>query len=79
MSKTDTSVLERHSQSATTVETFTNSDSIYRIAVRFGDRILEAGFTLVPNLVLNHYAELRITPAEMLRVFTLSYLKVRAP
>lgn len=38
----------------------------YKISVRFGDQILQAGFTSVPNLVLNHYAELSITPAEMM-------------
>lgn len=43
-----------------------HADSSYKIAVRFGDQVLQAGFTSVPNLVLNHYAELGITPAEML-------------
>ena len=46
-----------------------NSDStstIYQIAVRFGDDILQAGFTAVPNLVLDHYASLGITPGEMM-------------
>jgi hypothetical protein len=38
----------------------------YKISVLFGDQILQAGFTSVPNLVLNHYAELGITPAEMM-------------
>jgi hypothetical protein len=42
------------------------TDSGYRIAVRFGDQVLQAGFTSVPNLVLNHYAELGISPAEMM-------------
>ncbi len=41
-------------------------DSGYKIAVRFGDQVLQAGFTSIPNLVLNHYAELRISPAEMM-------------
>lgn len=40
----------------------------YRIAVRFGDRLLEAGHTAVPNLVLNHYARLGVSQAEMLFV-----------
>jgi hypothetical protein len=40
--------------------------TIYKIAVRFGDEILQAGFTSVPNLVLNHYAALDITAAEMM-------------
>lgn len=43
-----------------------NADSGYKIAVRFGDQVLEAGFTSIPNLVLNHYAELGISPAEMM-------------
>jgi hypothetical protein len=42
------------------------TDSGYKIAVRFGDQVLQAGFTSIPNLVLNHYAELGITPAEMM-------------
>lgn len=37
-----------------------------RLVVRFGEEILEAGFTTVPNLVLRHYASLGITPAEMM-------------
>ncbi|MDQ6645268.1 MAG: helix-turn-helix domain-containing protein, partial [Chloroflexota bacterium] len=41
----------------------TTADSII---VRFGDPILEEGHTAVPNLVLNYYSRLGITPAEML-------------
>ena len=37
-----------------------------RIVVRFGDEVLEAGFTTVPNLVLEHYAALGITSDEMM-------------
>ena len=37
-----------------------------RIVVRFGDEVLEAGFTTVPNLVLDHYATLGITSDEMM-------------
>ena len=37
-----------------------------RLEVRFGEAILEAGFTTIPNLVLRHYGELGITPAEMM-------------
>ena len=51
-----------------------NSDStttIYQIAVRFGDDILQAGFTAVPNLVLDHYASLGITPGEMMFIIHL--------
>jgi hypothetical protein len=40
----------------------------YKIAVRFGDQVLQAGFTSVPNLVLNNYAQLDMTPAEMMFV-----------
>jgi len=36
------------------------------IAVRFGDPVLQAGFTAIPNLVLNHYAALDISPVEMM-------------
>src|SRR3712207_4336742 len=43
-----------------------STGTIYQIAVRFGDDILQAGFTAVPNLVLNHYAALGITPGEMM-------------
>ncbi len=39
-----------------------------RIAVRFGDPILQDGHTAVPNLVLNSYSQLGISPAEMLFV-----------
>jgi hypothetical protein len=39
---------------------------IYSIAVRFGNEVLQAGFTSAPNLVLKHYAKLGITPAEMM-------------
>lgn len=38
----------------------------YRITVRFGVELLEEGHTAVPNLVLNNYAELGISPAEMM-------------
>ena len=37
-----------------------------RITVRFGDAVLEDGFTTVPNLVLKHFAGLGITHSEML-------------
>src|SRR3712207_165398 len=37
-----------------------------RIVVRFGDELLQAGFTAVPNLVLRHYVSLSITPTEMM-------------
>jgi len=38
----------------------------YQITVRFGNEILQAGFTAVPNLVLDHYGILGITSAEMM-------------
>src|SRR5215211_5329629 len=38
----------------------------YRITVRFGVELLEDGHTAIPNLVLNHYAKLGISPAEMM-------------
>jgi hypothetical protein len=44
----------------------TSSSSTGGISVRFGDPILQAGFTAIPNLILNHYAALEISPAEML-------------
>lgn len=36
------------------------------ITVRFGNEILEAGFTTIPNLVLDTYHALGITPDEMM-------------
>jgi DNA replication protein len=36
------------------------------ISVRFGDRILERGFTAIPNLVLDTYSQLGISESEML-------------
>src|SRR4051812_4154409 len=42
------------------------TNTVYQIAVRFGDEVLQGGFTSVPNLVLNQYAELGISPAEMM-------------
>jgi len=38
----------------------------YRISVRFGDDLLQTGFTAIPNLVLDHYTELGISPLEMM-------------
>jgi hypothetical protein len=37
----------------------------YSIVVRFGSAVLEAGHTSVPNLVLAHYAALRVTSGEL--------------
>jgi DNA replication protein len=42
--------------------------SDYAIAVRFGDDLLDSGFTAIPNLVLDHYHKLGITTAEMMFV-----------
>lgn len=37
-----------------------------RIIVRFGNELMQGGFTSVPNLVLEHYAALGITEGELL-------------
>jgi hypothetical protein len=37
----------------------------YRLAVRFGDEILQAGFTTVPNLLLRYQAVLGISSSEL--------------
>src|SRR5215217_2204273 len=37
----------------------------YKLAVRFGDEILQAGFTTVPNLLLRYQAKLDISSAEL--------------
>ena len=44
--------------------------SQYKIVVRFGDEILQAGFTAVPNLLLDHYTEMSITPTRAKRGHT---------
>jgi len=41
-------------------------DSVWSLSVRFGDDLMESGFTAVPNLVLENYAALGITPTEMM-------------
>jgi DNA replication protein DnaD len=41
-------------------------DTKWSLSVRFGDDLLTAGFTAAPNLILDHYAELGITAAEMM-------------
>ena len=46
-------------------EQTTSGQPDYRISVRFGDAVLEAGHTSVPNLVLQHYAELSVSPGEL--------------
>ena len=38
----------------------------YSLSVRFGDSLLDAGFTAVPNIVLNSYAKLGILPSELI-------------
>ncbi len=43
----------------------------YRISVRFGDAVLQAGHTVIPNLVLNHYSQLNISPGEFVLVVQL--------
>src|SRR3712207_4905542 len=37
-----------------------------RLSVRFGDDLLQEGFTAIPNLVLNYYRELDIVLQEMM-------------
>ena len=39
---------------------------VHRLVVRFGNELLQDGFTSVPNLVLTNYAILGITAAEMM-------------
>ena len=39
---------------------------VHRLVVRFGNELLQDGFTSVPNLVLTHYAILGISAAEMM-------------
>lgn len=39
---------------------------VHRLVIRFGNELLQDGFTSVPNLVLTHYAMLGITAAEMM-------------
>ena len=46
-----------------------------RITIVFGDGLLEAGYTSVPNLLLNHYAKLGITSDEL--VFLLHLLQYK--
>jgi hypothetical protein len=41
------------------------SSNVYRLAVRFGDEILQAGFTVVPNLLLRYQVALGITASEL--------------
>lgn len=46
----------------------------YRIAVRFGSAVLQAGHTAIPNLVLKHYARLKVSTGEL--VFMLLCLQL---
>jgi len=43
----------------------TEASGTYRLAVRFGDEILQAGFTTVPNLLLRYQATLDISSTEL--------------
>ena len=45
----------------------------YSLAARFGADTMAAGFTAVPNVVLERYAELGLTPTEMMTVIHLWY------
>src|SRR5512135_3628102 len=47
----------------------------YRLVVRFGKDLLQDGFTAVPNLLLDVYAELGITHCEL--VFILHLLQYK--
>jgi hypothetical protein len=40
-------------------------NSQYRISVRFGDELLEAGWTVLPNVLLRYQSDLKITPDEL--------------
>ena len=40
----------------------------YRIVARWGDELLDDGFTVLPNLILRYYAKLGMSPAEMMLV-----------
>ena len=42
-----------------------DASSTYKLAVRFGDEILQAGFTTVPNLLLRYQAKLDISSSEL--------------
>ena len=44
----------------------TGLDNGLPLAVKFGDQLMQDGFTAVPNSVLEHYAELGITNNEMM-------------
>lgn len=50
------------------MSTIDDKQPAYSISVRFGDAILQAGHTSIPNLVLNHYSELGISSNEMMFV-----------
>src|SRR5690242_12539367 len=47
-------------------ETVQTTNRRHTLALRFGDALLQAGHTAIPNLVLDRYAELGISPAEMM-------------
>src|SRR5215210_2357753 len=40
----------------------------YAIVARWGDELLDDGFTVIPNLIMKHYAKLGISPSEMMLV-----------
>ncbi len=40
----------------------------YAIVARWGDELLDDGFTVLPNLIMKHYAKLGVSPSEMMLV-----------
>jgi len=50
----------------------------YRLEIRFGDDLLEAGFTAVPNLLLKHYRHLDISDSEAMWIVHLLRFKWKA-
>ena len=47
----------------------------YRLDIRFDDELLEAGFTAIPNLLLQHYKELGLSDGQVLWVIHLLRFK----
>ncbi len=49
--------------------------SQYRLDIRFDDELLDAGFTAIPNLLLQHYGDLGLSDAELTWVIHLLRFK----
>ena len=47
----------------------------YRLDIRFDDKLLDAGFTAIPNLLLQHYKDLGLSDAELTWVIHLLRFK----